>query len=351
MAKRAAPRHRELMRGMVSELDAIADPAERRRFAVGAIAAIVHLALSRYSGHHVHARGGLIGFPEPEDGANSGGPSMSNLTPRQLLRRHATPFAVTFASLTGFLLANHAVRQLPELSARGVPAGTMVEALLLALPHTVALTIPMAVFVAVTWVFTHLGAEGVLAAAHRERRGIRRLVAPVLAAAAIITGLTFVSNTRIVPRTNARLAAVLAGAPREPSDRTMTVGELRGAARSARTESGPNAAARAAAYEVEIQKKFALAAACMVLALAGAAIPLRFPRGGPGLVIGASGVVFTGYYLTLVAGESLADRLVISPFVAMWMANMCLLAIVLLLVWRPGGPRAAGGAESLAIGR
>lgn len=275
---------------------------------------------------------------------------MSKLTTRQLLRRHVTPFAVTCASLTGFLLARHAIRQLPELSARGVPAGTMVEALLLALPFTLALTIPMAVFVAVTWVFTRLGVESVLAAAHRERHGIGRLVAPVLGAAAVIAALAFVSNTQIVPRTNARLAAVLADAPPEPSDRTMTVGELQEAARSARTDVGPDAAARAAAYEVEIQKKFALAAACMVLALAGAAIPLRFPRGGLGLVIGASGVVFTGYYVTPVAGESLADQLVIPPFVAMWMANTFLLAIVLLLVWRPTRPRASGGPESLAIG-
>jgi lipopolysaccharide export system permease protein len=81
------------------------------------------------------------------------------------------------------------------------------------------------------------------------------------------------------------------------------------------------------------------------------AIAFRGPRGGIGLVVGASGVVFTGYYMSLVAGESLADRLVISPFAAMWTANAFLLGIVLLLVWRPRRPRPAGGAESLAIGR
>jgi lipopolysaccharide export LptBFGC system permease protein LptF len=350
MAELAAPQHRELVRGMASELDAIADPAERRRFAVGAIAAIVRLALTGYRGTTVHAPGEFVGVSEPEDGADLGGPSMTKLTTRQLLRRHARPFAATFASLTALLLANHAVRQLPRLSERSVPAGSIVETLLLAVPHTLALTIPMAVFVAVSWVFTRLGAEGVLAAAQRERHGVRRLVAPVLGAAAVIAALTFVSNTQIVPRTNARLYAVLNGAPREPTDRTMTVGQLREAARSARSDAGPEAAARAAAYEVEIHKKFALAAACLVLALAGAAIPLRFPRGGVGLVIGASGVVFTGYYMSLVAGESLADRLVIPPFLAMWMANAFLLAIVLLLVWRPDRPRATGGAESLAIG-
>ena len=59
-----------------------------------------------------------------------------------------------------------------------------VEALLLAVPFTAAMTIPMAVFVTVLWVFTRLGAEGTLAAAQQERDGVRRLVAPVLGAAA-----------------------------------------------------------------------------------------------------------------------------------------------------------------------
>lgn len=275
---------------------------------------------------------------------------MLKLSTQQLLRRHVIPFGVTFALLTALLITNFAARQLPQLSARGVSAGTLLEALLLAMPFTMALTIPMAVFVAVSWVFTRLGTESVLAAAQGERHGVRRLVGPVLGAAAMIAVLTLVSNTQLVPRANARLAAVLAGTSMEPSDRTMTIGELREAARSALTTAGPGAAARAVAYEVEIQKKFALAAACLVLALTGAAVALRFPRGGIGLVIGASGVVFTGYYMAIVAGESLADHQVISPFVAMWMANALLLAAILCLVWRPGGPGARRTTETLAIG-
>ena len=177
---------------------------------------------------------------------------MSKLTTRQLLGRLAAPFAVSFASLTALLLANSAARWVPELSARGVPAGGIVEALLVAVPHTVALTIPMAVFLAVSWAFMRLGKEGVLAAARRERHGVRRLVAPVLGAAAVIAALTFVSNTEVVPRANARLAAVIQGAPREPTDRTMTIGELQGGGTEGWAATGADAAARAAAYEVEI---------------------------------------------------------------------------------------------------
>jgi lipopolysaccharide export LptBFGC system permease protein LptF len=280
---------------------------------------------------------------------------MPNPATRQLLRRHAVAFAVSFVSLTALLLAKYAVKQLPQLGASGVRTATIVEALLLAVPFTAAMTIPMAVFLAVLWVFTRLGAEGALAQARRERDGVRRLVAPVLGAAAVVAAMTLVLNAQIVPRANERLAAIIAGgaperANRMMTDRTMTIGELREAVQSARADAGPDALARASYYEVEVQKKYALAAASLVLALAGAAIALRFPRGGARLVIGASSVVFTAYYACLITGEALADRMVISPFIAMWGANALLVAAALLALWRSGLPRAPRGAESLAIG-
>ena len=274
---------------------------------------------------------------------------MSKLTTRQLLRRHAIPFVVSFASLTVLLLANHALQQVPQLSARGVPRGLIVEVLVLAVPFTLALTIPMAVLLAVSWVFTRLGKEGVIASARRERHGLRRLVIPVLGAAAVIGALTLVSNTQVLPRANARLVAVLTGAPPGPTDRTMTVGELREAARTAQISSGANAGARAAAYKVEIQKRFALAAACIFLALAGAATSIRFPHGGVGLMLGASTFLITLYYVSLVAGETLADQQVVPPLVAMWMANAFVLTVALLLVWRPSRRDPTCGTETLAI--
>jgi lipopolysaccharide export system permease protein len=71
-------------------------------------------------------------------------------------------------------------------------------------------------------------------------------------------------------------------------------------------------------YDVEIQKKLALAAACVVFTLFGAPVALRFPRGGVGLVIGASFAVFGLYYVGLIAGEPLAEDGKITPLVAMW---------------------------------
>lgn len=282
-------------------------------------------------------------------GPHMGGPHMPQPTTRQLLRRHAASFAIALVALTASLLAIFATRQVPALSARGEPVGTIVEVLLLAVPFIAALTIPMAVLIAVLREFTRLGADGTLAAARRERGGIRRLVVPVLGAAAGVAALALVVTAEIVPRANEQLAAVLAGGTAAPSDRTMTIGELREAARTVRPGTEPIAIARAAAYEVEVQKKLALPAACMVLALAGVAIALRVPRGGGWLVIGASCAVFGAYYVLLVTGEDLADRLVVSPFVGMWGANALLLAAALLAVWRRRAPFASSASGAVVI--
>ena len=345
-ARLSPPRHRELVRGMVAELDSIADPAERLRFALGAITAIARLTLSGFGRAAVHLPDRVFGAPD--GGPNPGGPTMSLPTTRTLLRRHIAPFVISLTVLTVLLLARLAMRQLAQLAEAGAPLGTFVEVVLLSVPFTIALTIPMAVFLAVSWVFARLGTEGVLAQARQEPNGVRRLMAPVLAVSAVIGIMTFVSNTQIVPRANERFVTVVTGAPSAASDRTMTIRELRQAAQNARTTSGAEGAARAAAYEVEIQKKFALPVACVLLALAGAAMAFRFPNGGRGLVVGASAVVFIGYFVALVAGESLADSQMIPPFVAMWTANAVLFAVALLLMWRRRRP--SHGVESLAIG-
>ena len=95
-----------------------------------------------------------------------------------------------------------------------------------------------------------------------------------------------------------------------------------------------SALARVATYEVEIQKKYAIAAACLVFALLGAPIALRFQRGGVGLVIGLSVAVFSVYYVGLIGGEELGNRLIVSPFFAMWTPNLLFAAIGLIGLWR-----------------
>ncbi|HMG19512.1 MAG TPA: LptF/LptG family permease [Gemmatimonadales bacterium] len=102
---------------------------------------------------------------------------------------------------------------------------------------------------------------------------------------------------------------------------------------------------RAAIYEVEIHKKLAISAACVIFALLGVPVAIRFPRGGVGLVIGTSLAVFSVYYVGLIGGEELGDRLVVSPFLAMWTPNLIFAIVGLALLWvvRREGSTAHGG--------
>lgn len=77
-------------------------------------------------------------------------------------------------------------------------------------------------------------------------------------------------------------------------------------------------------YRVEIEKKFSIAASCVIFVLLGAPIALRFPRGGVGLTIGVSLTVFAIYYVGLLAGEALSDRGLLDPALAMWTTNVLL---------------------------
>jgi lipopolysaccharide export system permease protein len=88
--------------------------------------------------------------------------------------------------------------------------------------------------------------------------------------------------------------------------------------------------------QVEIEKKFAIAAACVIFVLLGAPIALRFPRGGVGLTIGVSLGVFALYYVGLIAGEALARSNLIPPFWAMWSTNLLLLSVGVVLTSRLG---------------
>ena len=89
-------------------------------------------------------------------------------------------------------------------------------------------------------------------------------------------------------------------------------------------------------YRVEIEKKFSIAAACVVFVLLGAPIALRFPRGGVGLTIGVSLGVFAIYYVGLLAGEALSDRGLVDPAIAMWGANVLLGIVGVVLTARLG---------------
>jgi lipopolysaccharide export system permease protein len=86
--------------------------------------------------------------------------------------------------------------------------------------------------------------------------------------------------------------------------------------------------------QVEIQKKFSIPAACIVFVLIGAPLAIRSGRSGMTMAIAFSIGCFTVYYLFLTGGEKLADRQLLSPFLAMWAANIVFGSLGIMLTWR-----------------
>jgi lipopolysaccharide export system permease protein len=75
-------------------------------------------------------------------------------------------------------------------------------------------------------------------------------------------------------------------------------------------------------YAVEFHKKVAIPVACLVFVVIGASLGVRARRRGYGFAIGTSLLVFTVYYIFLIGGEDLSDRLFLSPWMAMWAPNI-----------------------------
>ncbi len=417
---------------------------------------------------------------------------------RYLLRQHVAPLGFALAALTSLMLIQQVAKQLSSLLGKGLPTGVIIEVFVLSLPFIIAVTLPMAVLVAVLHVFTRLAGDNEITALQAGGVSITRLITPVLGGAAGVALLSFFWNDQVLPRTNHQLRTLQVDIQRKKpsltlkeqvinevvpgqfflraaridgntnklkdvtlydlgnaerrriivadsgrmayaaggrdlyltlqdgdieevdradpaqfnrtffrtnrmrvagvgntfvqtekdaykSDREMSTCEMRLAARGARQDAvratrrrvtawllPPEAEAqtprattvpspppgqappvfvtpgaglgeeqrlrsahsRVATYEVEIQKKYAIAAACLIFALVGAPVALRFQRGGVGLVIGMSVAVFTVYYVGLIAGEELGDRLIISPFFAMWTPNLIFAVVGLIGLWR-----------------
>ncbi|HKB86829.1 MAG TPA: LptF/LptG family permease [Ignavibacteriaceae bacterium] len=84
-------------------------------------------------------------------------------------------------------------------------------------------------------------------------------------------------------------------------------------------------------YKVEIFKKYALPAACIVFVLIGAPLGTMTKRGGFGVAASISLFFFLIYWAFLIGGEKLAERDFFSAFWGMWSANILLTIAGILL--------------------
>jgi lipopolysaccharide export system permease protein len=87
-------------------------------------------------------------------------------------------------------------------------------------------------------------------------------------------------------------------------------------------------------YLVEVHKKFAIPAACLLFVLIGAPLGIMAKRGG--LTVGASYSIFffIAYWAFLISGEDMGNKMKLPPSVAMWTGNsiIALCGLVLLVL-------------------
>ena len=453
---------------------------------------------------------------------------------KYLIRAHTGPFLFAFSALTGLLFLNAVAQRMDDLVGKGLAWNVIGEFMLLSLPHTVALTLPMAILVSVLYTFSELTAANEITA--MAAGGIRplRILLPLLGVGTILAGVMLFFNDQVLPEANHRLknliidisqksptfelrervineietenrpgAVYLQAATIDPttneltevviydlsdsrthrttyaahgtmafsdngtdlyltlydgdvleagqsrsgefnrsefdvqivplrgvgdelerregssvrSDREMSIALLkaeiddrtedliqvrqlsleqaqkaitgalgypapgssevdqtestspgrgnsmitrgrrnntdeltRQAALTGRQNLGRLTALRSASdqFRVEIHKKYAIAFACIVFVLMGAPLGVRFPQGGLGMVIVSSVLIFAVYWAGLIGGENLANEGVVTPFWAMWTADVVFLGLGVTLAARMS--RTAGSNRESGLG-
>src|SRR5436853_2772949 len=140
---------------------------------------------------------------------------------RYLLRQHVAPLGFALAALTSLMLIQQVAKQLSGLLGKGLPAGVIAEVFVLSLPFIVAVTLPMAVLVAVLHVFTRLAGDNEMTALQAGGVSVSRLVAPVLAGATGVALLSFLWNDQLLPRTNHALRTLQVDIARKKPSLTL----------------------------------------------------------------------------------------------------------------------------------
>lgn len=87
-------------------------------------------------------------------------------------------------------------------------------------------------------------------------------------------------------------------------------------------------------YEIEFHRRFALPAACLVLALIGIPLGLSARKGGKSTGFVLTILLVFVYYFFSLTGVSLARQGRVTPFLGVWSGNLFFFVTGLLLLWR-----------------
>jgi lipopolysaccharide export system permease protein len=129
---------------------------------------------------------------------------------RYVLKEHLGPLAFAVSALTSLLLLNFVAKRFGDLVGKGLPWTVIAEFLLLSVPFTLAMTLPMAVLVATMHAFSRFASENEITAFKASGVSMQRLVVPVILASVGMTLAMILFNDQVLPRANHRLATLQA---------------------------------------------------------------------------------------------------------------------------------------------
>ncbi len=89
-----------------------------------------------------------------------------------------------------------------------------------------------------------------------------------------------------------------------------------------------------AKHRIEWHRKFTLSFACLILFFIGAPLGAIIRKGGLGLPVVVSILLFVIYHVISISAEKFAREGVIPPFEGMWMSSFILLPVGILLTYK-----------------
>jgi lipopolysaccharide export system permease protein len=128
---------------------------------------------------------------------------------RYLLRLLVAPFCFALAALTGFMLISQVAKRFGALVGKGLPWSVITEVFVLSLPFIIAMTLPMAVLLAVLYTFSHLAADNEITAMRANGISVYQVLAPVLIWGMFMAAFNLAFVDQVLPRSNARLRSLL----------------------------------------------------------------------------------------------------------------------------------------------
>jgi lipopolysaccharide export system permease protein len=128
---------------------------------------------------------------------------------RYILREHVGPFIAALGVLTGLMLLNQLARRFGDLVGKGLPWYVIAEVFGLSIPFIIAMSMPMAVLVAVLYSFSRLTGDNEVTAFKAGGVSLMRLMLPVLFATTFLAGGMVWFNDKILPESNHALRQLL----------------------------------------------------------------------------------------------------------------------------------------------